>query len=78
MRRRRCRPRGSPRSCARSFPDGVRQMAVGDGTLGAALAGHPGVDVGVHVGSAQTGRSVAAACAARGAEAVLALGDVTP
>ncbi|PLS76642.1 MAG: aldehyde dehydrogenase [Actinobacteria bacterium] len=56
------------------LPAGVLQLAVGDGSLGAALAGHAGVDVVVHVGSVSTGRAVAAACAARGAKAVLELG----
>ncbi|HEX2047727.1 MAG TPA: aldehyde dehydrogenase family protein [Acidimicrobiales bacterium] len=60
------------------LPAGVLQMAVGDGALGAALAAHPGVDVVVHVGSVATGRSVAAACAARGAKAVLELGGKDP
>ena len=56
------------------LPPGVLQLGVGDGTLGAALAGHEGVDVVVHVGSVPAGRSVAAACAARGAKAILELG----
>lgn len=56
------------------LPDGVLQLAVGDGALGAALASNPDVDVVVHVGSVGSGRSVAAACAARGAKAVLELG----
>jgi len=60
------------------LPEGVLQMAAGDGTLGAALAAHEGVDVVVHVGSVRTGRSVAAACAARGAKAVLELGGKDP
>jgi succinate-semialdehyde dehydrogenase/glutarate-semialdehyde dehydrogenase len=60
------------------LPAGVLQMAVGDGALGAALAAHPGVDVVVHVGSVPTGRSVAAACAVRGAKAVLELGGKDP
>jgi succinate-semialdehyde dehydrogenase/glutarate-semialdehyde dehydrogenase len=60
------------------LPDGVLHMAVGDGALGAALAAHAGVDVVVHVGSVPTGRSVAAACAARGAKAVLELGGKDP
>jgi acyl-CoA reductase-like NAD-dependent aldehyde dehydrogenase len=60
------------------LPPGVLQLAVGDGILGAALAGHTGVDVVVHVGSVATGRSVAAACAARGAKAVLELGGKDP
>jgi succinate-semialdehyde dehydrogenase/glutarate-semialdehyde dehydrogenase len=60
------------------LPDGVLQLAVGDGVLGAALAAHEGVDVVVHVGSVRSGRSVAAACAARGAKAVLELGGKDP
>ena len=60
------------------LPQGVLQLAAGDATVGAALAGHPGVDVVVHVGSVTTGRSVAAACAARGAKAVLELGGKDP
>jgi len=56
------------------LPPGVLQLAVGDGSLGAALAAHEGVDVVVHVGSVRTGRSVATACATRGAKAVLELG----
>jgi acyl-CoA reductase-like NAD-dependent aldehyde dehydrogenase len=60
------------------LPAGVLQLAVGDGALGAALAAHPGVDVVVHVGSVTTGRSVATACAARGAKAVLELGGKDP
>ena len=60
------------------LPPGVLQLAVGDGGLGAALAAHAGVDVVVHVGSVTTGRSVAVACAARGAKAVLELGGKDP
>jgi succinate-semialdehyde dehydrogenase/glutarate-semialdehyde dehydrogenase len=60
------------------LPEGVLQMAVGDGALGAGLAAHPDVDVVVHVGSVTTGRSVATACAARGAKAVLELGGKDP
>jgi acyl-CoA reductase-like NAD-dependent aldehyde dehydrogenase len=60
------------------LPEGVLQLGVGDGELGAALAAHEGVDVVVHVGSIRTGRSVAAACAARGAKAVLELGGKDP
>ena len=60
------------------LPAGVLQLGVGDGALGAALAAHPGVDVVVHVGSVRSGRSVAAACAARGAKAVLELGGKDP
>jgi acyl-CoA reductase-like NAD-dependent aldehyde dehydrogenase len=60
------------------LPDGVLQLAVGNGVLGAALASHPDVEVVVHVGSVATGRAVAAACAARGAKAVLELGGKDP
>jgi acyl-CoA reductase-like NAD-dependent aldehyde dehydrogenase len=60
------------------LPSGVLQLAVGDGRVGAALADHAGVDVVVHVGSVRTGRSVAAACARRGAKAVLELGGKDP
>lgn len=56
------------------LPEGVLQLGVGGGSLGAALADHPDVDVVVHVGSVSTGRSVAVACATRGAKAVLELG----
>jgi len=56
------------------LPPGVLQVAIGDGSLGAALVAHEGVDVVVHVGSARTGRSVATAAAARGAKVVLELG----
>jgi acyl-CoA reductase-like NAD-dependent aldehyde dehydrogenase len=60
------------------LPEGVLQLAVGAGELGAALAGHPDVDVVVLVGSIEAGRSVATACAARGAKAVLELGGKDP
>src|SRR5947209_3470543 len=60
------------------LPGGVLKLAVGDGSLGAALAADDGVDVVVHVGSVRTGRSVAAACAPRGAKAVLELGGKDP
>ena len=60
------------------LPGGVLQMAVGDGRLGADLAASRDVDVVVHVGSVPSGRSVAAACAARGAKAVLELGGKDP
>jgi succinate-semialdehyde dehydrogenase/glutarate-semialdehyde dehydrogenase len=62
------------RILGQDLAEGVLQLAVGDGALGAALAASDGVDVVVHVGSVATGRSVAAACAARGAKAVLELG----
>ena len=60
------------------LPEGVLHLAVGDGSAGAALVADPGVDVVVHVGSVATGRSVASACAAKGAKAVLELGGKDP
>ncbi|MDQ4132052.1 MAG: aldehyde dehydrogenase family protein, partial [Actinomycetota bacterium] len=60
------------------LPPGVLQLAVGAGDVGAALAGHEQVDVVVHVGSVPSGRSVAAACARRGAKALLELGGKDP
>ncbi len=66
------------RLLAGELPDGVVRLAVGDGSLGADLVAHPGVDVVVHVGSRQTGRQVAEVCAARGAKAVLELGGKDP
>jgi acyl-CoA reductase-like NAD-dependent aldehyde dehydrogenase len=60
------------------LPAGVLQVAVGDGALGAALAASADVDVVVLVGSVDAGRSVASACAARGAKAVLELGGKDP
>ncbi|CAN5815484.1 aldehyde dehydrogenase family protein [soil metagenome] len=60
------------------LPDGVLQLAVGDGALGAELVGSPDVDVVVHVGSRRTGRQVATACATRGAKAILELGGKDP
>jgi len=60
------------------LPAGVLQIAVGDGALGAALAASPEVDVVVLVGSIGAGRSVASACARRGAKSVLELGGKDP
>ena len=60
------------------LPPDVLQMAVGDGSLGAALVGDPDADVVVHVGSVDTGRKVAATCAENGAKAVLELGGKDP
>ncbi len=66
------------RLLAEELSEGVVQLAVGDGSLGAALVAHPDVDVVVHVGSRHTGREVAQVCAARGAKAVLELGGKDP
>jgi acyl-CoA reductase-like NAD-dependent aldehyde dehydrogenase len=63
---------------AEAFPDGVLQTLTGDGTVGAQLAGHPGIDVIGHVGSTATGRSIAEAAARTGAKALLENGGNDP
>lgn len=45
------------------LPPGVLNLVFGDGSVGAALAEHPGVDLISFTGSTETGRSVATACA---------------
>lgn len=60
------------------FPPGVLQSLTGDGAVGAALAASPHVDVVAHVGGTATGRSIAAACAATGAKALLENGGNDP
>lgn len=60
------------------LPPGVLNLLVGDGTTGAALAGHEGVDLVAHVGSTATGRSIAAAAARTGAAVVLENGGKDP
>ncbi|MBI2708853.1 MAG: aldehyde dehydrogenase family protein [Actinobacteria bacterium] len=56
------------------LPVGAVNLVVGGSATGAAVAGHGGVDVVLATGSVRMGRAVAAACAARGAKAVLELG----
>lgn len=56
---------------AACLPDGVLQTVDGDATVGARLAASEQVDVVAHVGSSATGRLIAAACAERGAKALL-------
>jgi succinate-semialdehyde dehydrogenase/glutarate-semialdehyde dehydrogenase len=51
-------------------PDLPVEVLSGDGTTGAALAAHPGVDVIAHVGSTATGRSIARAAAETGAKVI--------
>jgi len=53
------------------LPPGVLDLVVGDGSTGAALAGHDDVDLVAHVGSTATGRSIAAAAARTGAKVLL-------
>jgi acyl-CoA reductase-like NAD-dependent aldehyde dehydrogenase len=55
---------------AEALPDGVLQLLVGDGEVGAALAGSE-VDLVAHVGSSATGRSIARAAAETGAKVLL-------
>lgn len=56
---------------AEQLPPGVLEIVDGDGTVGARLAEADGVDVVAHVGSSAAGRSIAKACAERGAKALL-------
>jgi len=56
------------------FPDGVINVVTGAGEIGAALAGHPDVDLVVFTGSDVTGRKVGAAAGAALAGSVLELG----
>jgi acyl-CoA reductase-like NAD-dependent aldehyde dehydrogenase len=65
------------RLLAAELPEGVLQVLVGGGELGAALAG-AAVDVVAHVGSTRAGRSIAAATARTGAKALLENGGNDP
>jgi succinate-semialdehyde dehydrogenase/glutarate-semialdehyde dehydrogenase len=58
------------RLLAAELPDGVLQVLVGDGAIGAALA-ESEVDVVAHVGSTRAGRAIAEAAARTGAKALL-------
>jgi len=59
------------------LPDDVLLLAPGDGAVGADLA-DADVDLVAHVGSTATGRSIARACAARGAAYLLENGGNDP
>jgi len=59
------------------LPDDVLLLAAGDGAVGAELA-DADVDLVAHVGSTATGRSIARACAARGAAYLLENGGNDP
>jgi acyl-CoA reductase-like NAD-dependent aldehyde dehydrogenase len=63
---------------AAELPDGVLALLQGDGRTGQPLVAHPDVAAVLHTGSAQTGREIAMACAARGAHAILELGGNDP
>lgn len=60
------------------LPAGVCEVVHGDARAGRPLAGHAGVDLVAFVGSVATGRSIAEACARRGAKALLELGGKDP
>ena len=60
------------------LPEGVVEVLVGRGDVGAALVDHPGVDHITFVGSPATGRKVAQAAAARHAPVDLELGGKSP
>jgi acyl-CoA reductase-like NAD-dependent aldehyde dehydrogenase len=62
---------------ASALPPDVLQVVVGDGATGAALVADD-VDLVAHVGSTATGRSIARACAARGAAVLLENGGNDP
>jgi betaine-aldehyde dehydrogenase len=61
-----------------AFPDGVLRTVSGDGSVGAFLASHEGVDVVAHVGGTATGREIAKATARTGAKALLENGGNDP
>jgi aldehyde dehydrogenase (NAD+) len=56
------------------FPSGVINVVTGAGEIGAALAGHPDVDLVVFTGSDVTGRKVGAAAGGALSDSVLELG----
>ncbi|CAJ1584993.1 gamma-aminobutyraldehyde dehydrogenase [[Mycobacterium] wendilense] len=61
------------------LPDGVLNVVTGAGAdVGAALAGHPGVDVVTFTGSTAVGRQVMAAAAVHGHRTQLELGGKAP
>ncbi|HEV2778907.1 MAG TPA: aldehyde dehydrogenase family protein [Actinophytocola sp.] len=66
------------RILSETLPADVLQTLIGDGAVGARLAGHPGADVVAHVGSTATGRSIAEATAGTGAKALLENGGNDP
>jgi betaine-aldehyde dehydrogenase len=66
-------------AAAVGFPAGVISVVAGTGPeAGAALVGHPGVDMVSFTGSTAVGRQVMAACAGRGARVHLELGGKAP
>ncbi|MDQ1648465.1 MAG: hypothetical protein QOG60_522 [Frankiaceae bacterium] len=63
---------------AAELPPGVLNVALGDRRVGQPLVEHADVSLVLHIGSSATGRSIAAACAATGAHAVLEGGGKDP
>jgi succinate-semialdehyde dehydrogenase/glutarate-semialdehyde dehydrogenase len=59
-------------------PPGVCNLLLGDGRAGAALVGHPDVDLVCHVGSLATGREIAERCGRLLRKCVLELGGKDP
>jgi succinate-semialdehyde dehydrogenase/glutarate-semialdehyde dehydrogenase len=59
------------------LPDGVLNLLLGDGEVGARLVGRP-VDVVAQVGSTTTGRTIARACAGAGTKVLLENGGNDP
>ncbi|MGQ7793676.1 aldehyde dehydrogenase [Faunimonas sp. B44] len=60
------------------IPDGVFNVVTGDGTLGAALVNHPGLDKIAFTGATETGKRIAAAAAANLTRVSLELGGKSP
>ncbi|RBQ15874.1 betaine-aldehyde dehydrogenase [Spongiactinospora rosea] len=60
------------------FPPGVINLVTGDGSTGAALAEHPGVDKVSFTGSTETGRSIVRASAGNLKRVTLELGGKAP
>jgi acyl-CoA reductase-like NAD-dependent aldehyde dehydrogenase len=66
------------RLLAAELPAGVLEVVVGDGCAGAWLSESAEVDLVAHVGSTETGRSIAAAAARTGAKVLLENGGNDP
>ena len=60
------------------LPRGVLETVLGDGSTGAALSAHHGVDLVAHVGSTASGREIAQAAAGTGAKVLLENGGKDP
>jgi aldehyde dehydrogenase (NAD+) len=63
---------------AAGLPEGVFNLILGDGNVGAALVAHADVDIVSFTGSTATGRSIAALVAQRFARTTLELGGKSP